>query len=68
MNHKNDKEVNDIAAWNLLDDKINPYKCSKNIKRHFTNILHGWMHIRNSGREKYKTFESYWTVDVVTRL
>ena len=53
MIHIHDKEVNNIAEWNLIQDIINPPKRAKILNIHYYPILHGWMNTRN-GREKFK--------------
>ena len=46
MIHIHEKEVNKISELNLLHDIINPPKRAKNINRHYSPILHGFMNTR----------------------
>ena len=62
-----DKEVNNIAEWNLLHDIFKPPKRSKNLNSYYSPILHGCMNTRK-GKSDFNCFESYWIVDVVTRF
>ena len=60
-------EVKNISECNLLHNIINPPKRAKKLNIHYYPILHGCMNTRK-GKEKFKKFASYWTVDVVPRL
>ena len=64
MTRIHDKEVNKIAECNLLHDIINPPKHTKNLNSHYSPIIHG-LSIIELVKQSLRTFESYWTVDVV---
>ena len=55
MNHIHDNKVNNIAEWNLLHDILNTPKCTKNINRHCSLILHGCMNTRR-GKSLFDNF------------
>ena len=55
MIHIHEKEVNKIAEYNLLHDIINTHKHTKNLKSHYSPILHGCMNTR-FGRARFKNF------------
>ena len=67
MTRINNNEVRNISVWNLLHDIINHTKSAKVLNSHCYPILHIFMNTRK-GKAKFKTFTSYWTVDVVPRL
>ena len=49
------KEVNKIAACDLLHNVTNPPKRTKNIDIHYFRILHGLMNTRK-GKSTFKNF------------
>ena len=53
MINKHDKEVNQIAKWNLLHDIINNTKRAKDINTHYSIFLHGYMNTIKV-RDKFK--------------
>ena len=55
MIHIIDKEVNKIAEFNLIHDKINPTKQAKNINRLYSPIIHRCTNTRHV-RAKIKNF------------
>ena len=67
MIHIHDKEVNNIAEFNLLHDITNPTKRAKNINSYYYPILHECLNTRK-GRAKFNISEFYWTVDLVPQL
>ena len=46
MNPMHYNKVNNIAEYNLLHEMLNPSKCTKNINRHYSPIIHGCMNTR----------------------
>ena len=67
MTRIHNNEVNNIAECNLLHDTIHPPKGAKNLNINYSPILHGCTNTRK-GEAKFKTFASYWKVDVVPLL
>ena len=67
MTRISNNEVKNIAECNLPHDILIPPKRTKNLNIYYSPILHGCTNTRN-GKEKFKTFVSYWTVHVVPRL
>ena len=51
-----DKDVKNIAEYNLLHDIINPPKRAKNINSHYSPITHECMNTRK-GRANFKNFQ-----------
>ena len=60
-------EVNNIAEYNVLHAIINKPKRAKNLKSHYSPILHGCMNTRK-GKLKFIFFAFYWKMDVFLRL
>ena len=55
MNIIHDKDVNNIAEWDLLPDILNDYKRTKYINISNYSIQHGCINTRR-GVSKYKNF------------
>ena len=49
------KKLNKMDEFNLLNDIINPSKCTKNLNIPYSNILHGYINTQK-GRAKFKNF------------
>ena len=62
-----DKKVNKIDEFNILHDIINPSKPTKN-EIVITLLYYMDVLIIEKVKQSLRTFESYWTVDVVPRL
>ena len=62
-----DNKVNNIAEWNLLHDILNTPKRTKKLNNHYSPILHICMKPRKV-KAKFKSFKSYWILDVVPLL
>ena len=58
------KEVIKKSDFNLLHDIINPPKRANHLNSHYSPIIHGYMNTIKR-RAKLKSFESYWTMDLV---
>ena len=67
MTHKNDKKVNKMAECNLLQNIINPPKCT-NILIAITLLFSMDVWILLKLKKSLRNFEFYWTVDVVPQL
>ena len=50
-----DNKLNKISDFNLLQDIINPPKCTKTLNSHYSPILHGCVNTRE-GKAKFKEF------------
>ena len=67
MTRTHNNEVKNIAECNLIHNIINPPKRAKILNSHYSSIIHRCMNTRKGGA-KFKTFTSYLTVDVVSRI
>ena len=70
MNSMNDTKVNSISQCNLLHDKINPYKWTKNININYCPIIHGCMnaHMRRANFRNFRILlDSRCSYKIVTR-
>ena len=54
--HIYEKEVNETAKCNLLRDIINRTRIAKNLKSHYSTIMHVCMNTRK-GKLKFKNFQ-----------
>ena len=55
MIHIHEKEVNEIAEYNLVKDIINPPKRANSVDIQYSPMLHGCMNTRH-GRVKFQKF------------
>ena len=56
INRIHDNKVNNISERNLLHDKLNTSKHTKNMNIHYSTIKHGCMNTRK-GRRKFDKFQ-----------